>query len=294
VGHGPQAAREFTGHGDGDERRLCAAGPQGAGALAQPDVGVPAEVLDQLGWLCEAQGPMTAALGARAGGPGASHKRSSGLDVPSVGARALGASRPGGRGRRDQPQAWQPFAWGITPGQGAHGGAPGDGHRAWPATERLAGVAHRVPTLGVPVLVELLGEPLAACSVCGDRTALCLEDDGRGRRRADDLGEPPEMGRAPMGPADGAANGAAQAGVEAPLGVLALAVGSCTGAGERAQRCLGPGGARHDRESPRACQPCQGPGVSAVGCAAVTSLVGHTCRGHTLALPRQLLGLYAP
>jgi hypothetical protein len=255
--------------------RLCASCHQVAGAFAQPDVGFPADVLDHRGLLVEAQLQMTADLGGRAGGPGACHKRSSGMGVPSFGDRALGASLPGGRCRRDQPQALHQCSWGGKPGQVANVGDHGDGHRAWHATERLEGFDHRVHTPGVHVRLELLVETLEACSVFGDRTDLCLEDDGLRRRRADDLGEPPEMGRAPMGPAGGADIVAEQEGLEANRGVLAIAESIFTGAGEIAHGFIVHGGDIHDSESPRACQPGQLHGVSAVGFDAVTSLFGH-------------------
>ena len=249
-------------------------------AFAQPDVGFPADVLDHCGWFVASQLQMSAALGGRAVGPGAFHEHPSGRGVASLGARALWASLTGRICRRDPPQEFPACSWGIKPGQIAHGSDQGDGHGAWHAPERLQGFDHRVPPPGWPVLVACLVEPREACGVCGHRTDLFLEHDWRRWGRTDDCREPPEMGRAPMGPAGGAAIVSAQEGCAAHLGVLAIAEGICTGSGASAHRFLVHCGALHDGESPRARQPRQAHGVSAVGCDAVSSLVGPKCRGH--------------
>jgi hypothetical protein len=44
-------------------------------------------------------------------------------------------------------------------------------------------------------------ETLQACGVCVDRVNVCLQDDGRGGRGTDHCRAPPEVGRAPGGPA---------------------------------------------------------------------------------------------
>src|SRR5262244_4615536 len=129
-------------------------------------------------------------------------------------------------------------------------------------------------TPGMHVLLELLVETLEAVSVFGYRTDIFLEHDLLCRRRADDLGKPPEMGRAPIGPAGVADIMAEQEGFETELGVLAIAEGIFTGAGEIANRFIVHCGDIHDSEIPRAGQPGQLHGVSAVGFDAVTSLFG--------------------
>jgi hypothetical protein len=63
--------------------------------------------------------------------------------------------------------------------------------------------------------------------------------------------------------------------VEAQLGVLAIAEGIFTGSGEIADRFIVHWGDIHDSEIPRAGQPRQLHGVSAVGFDAVTSLFGN-------------------
>jgi hypothetical protein len=66
------------------------------------------------------------------------------------------------------------------------------------ATECLQGVNHRMPTLGLHVLVELLVEPLEACGVFGHRTDIFLEHDVLCGGRTDDLREPSKLGGAPI------------------------------------------------------------------------------------------------
>src|SRR5205085_10820686 len=96
LGNGPHASREFTGNGDGDDVRMGASCHKLAVSLAQPALGFPADVLDNLGAFFESQLPMSADLGGSAVGPGAFHERPSGLGVANCGARALVASLSGG------------------------------------------------------------------------------------------------------------------------------------------------------------------------------------------------------
>lgn len=222
-GHGPQAARPGTGHRPGDAGRMVAAGPERAGALAPPAWGFPAAVRPPLGVFCQAQWPRAAPRGGRAGGPGTCHERPAGLGGASVGARALGPALPGGLGRREQPAAGPPGAWGGKPGQVAQGGAPGARHRAGPATARRPGVAHRGPPPGVAVLGPGLVETLAARGGGRARPARGVAPAGRRWRRADARCEPPARGWAPLGPAHRAALRSAPASVEATRGVRARA-----------------------------------------------------------------------
>ena len=55
-GNGPHESREFTSNSDGDDVRMFASGHQLAVTFAQPDLGFPADVLDDLG-LFSARGP---------------------------------------------------------------------------------------------------------------------------------------------------------------------------------------------------------------------------------------------
>jgi hypothetical protein len=196
------------------------------------------------------------------------------MGVASFGERALLASFTGGVFRRDQPQEFHQFSWGIKTGQVANFGDHGDGHGALHATESLQGFDHRVQTPGLHVLVEFLVETLEAFDVFGHRTDIFLEHDLLRRGRTDALREPPEMGEAPVGPAGVADIVSEQEGFEAKLGVLAIAEGIFTGSGEIANRCIVHCGDIDEGEIPRACQPHQLHGVSAVGFDAVSSLFG--------------------
>ena len=56
--------------------------------------------------------------------------------------------------------------------------------------------------------------------MCGDRSAICLEDDGLGGSGANDLAQPAQVGRAPSGPPSIPEIMAQQQGCEAELGRL--------------------------------------------------------------------------
>src|SRR5919201_5076144 len=101
---------------------MFASGYESSVAFAQPDLGLPADVLDTLGLFFESQLQMSADLGGIAVGPGAFHERPSGMGVASFGDRALLASLNGGIFRRDQPQEFHQFSWGIKTGQVANFG----------------------------------------------------------------------------------------------------------------------------------------------------------------------------
>jgi hypothetical protein len=123
---------------------MLASGHQLAVTFAQPDVGLPADVLDARGVFFESSLHMSAHPGGIAVGPGTFHECPSGMGVASFGDRALVAALPRGLCRRDQPQALHQCSWGVKPGQVAKFGDQGDGHRAWHATECLQGFDHRV------------------------------------------------------------------------------------------------------------------------------------------------------
>jgi hypothetical protein len=180
---------------------MCASGQQLSVACAEPDLGLPTEVLDDLGLLFESRLQLSAPLGGLAVGPGAFDQSPSRMGVPGCGDRALWAALTGGIFCREQPQEFHPFAWGIKPGQVAHFGHQGDGHRAVHPTESLQGFDPWVQPPGGHGLLECLVETLAACGVFGHRTDLGLAHDVLRRCRTADFRAPPAMGRAPMGPA---------------------------------------------------------------------------------------------
>jgi hypothetical protein len=54
-GHGPHEPHQLTGDGDDDLVRVFPAGEQLAIALAQLHLGLPADILDDVGWCFEPQ-----------------------------------------------------------------------------------------------------------------------------------------------------------------------------------------------------------------------------------------------
>src|SRR2546430_3587350 len=61
-GHSPQKAREFPGHGHDPLVRVCATRDEASRALTQPDLGCPADGLDDVRWLFEPPLQVAAAL----------------------------------------------------------------------------------------------------------------------------------------------------------------------------------------------------------------------------------------
>jgi hypothetical protein len=172
------------------------------------------------------------------------------------------------------PPALPPGSRGVNPGQGAPGGAQGDGPRAGHAPAGLQGCDHRGSTPGGHGRVACLGETLAARGGCRDRPDLGVAHAGRRRGRAADRRAPPQRGGAPMGPARRAASRSEPASCAAHRGVRAIAAGRCTRPRQVPPGCRCPLGPRDRRASPRACQPGPGHGVSPVGGAARTRLLG--------------------
>src|SRR4030095_7182820 len=89
---------------------------------------------------------MAADLGRRARGPGTFAQDASGRRVACLGPGALLPWLTRGRVRGNPAPTLHQGSWAVQPGPILHGGAHGDGHGAWPATESRQGVDHRVPT----------------------------------------------------------------------------------------------------------------------------------------------------
>jgi hypothetical protein len=73
LGNGPHKAHQLTGHGHGDYVGMLAFGHESSGALTQPDLGLPADILDDLGLCFQSPLQMSADLGGMAVRPGAFH-----------------------------------------------------------------------------------------------------------------------------------------------------------------------------------------------------------------------------
>jgi hypothetical protein len=96
LGNGPHESHSLTRNGHSDHVGMFASCHEASVALAQPDLGLPADVLDHLGLMFESQLQMAADLGGIAVGPGAFHQSPSGMGVTGFGNRPLLAPLSGG------------------------------------------------------------------------------------------------------------------------------------------------------------------------------------------------------
>jgi hypothetical protein len=137
---------------------------------------------------------------------------------------------------------------------------------------------------GCDPLLECLVEPLEVFGVFRNGMDLFWKDDWLCRGRTDDLREPAEMGRVPSGWASGADSVSQQAGVETELGVWQIAEGLFPRPCEIAHGFIFALGDRDESESPRAGQPGQWHGVSAIRFDPLTGLLGNERRSHAPAV----------
>jgi hypothetical protein len=113
-----------------------------------------------------------------------------------------------------------------------------------------------------------------------DGSDICLTDDVLRRGRADHCREPPERGRAPMGPTGIADSVSESERFASTRGVLQMAVGLFTGPSAVSYGGIVHVGDINHRAITRARQPGQLHGVPTVGCDVVTGLLGHVGGGH--------------
>jgi hypothetical protein len=95
-GNRPHKRRSFPGNGHDDEVRVFAACEPLSVACAQPDLGFPAAVLDDLGWVFQSQLQVPTDVGGIAIGPGAFNEGATGMRMTGCGDGALTASLPTG------------------------------------------------------------------------------------------------------------------------------------------------------------------------------------------------------
>jgi hypothetical protein len=96
LGHRPQKAREFPGNGHDHLVRVFATRDEASIALTKPDLGCPADVLDDLRWLFEPPLQVAADLRRIALRPGPFDQGVSGMGVASFRERPLPASLTAG------------------------------------------------------------------------------------------------------------------------------------------------------------------------------------------------------
>jgi hypothetical protein len=180
---------------------MFAAGPQASIAFAPAPLGLPAEVLEGVGWAFQSALEMPTHVGGIALGPGPFHQSSTGRGVAGFGEGTLPASLPTAILRGDEPQALHQLSGVLAAREVAKLCHRGDGHGARHAAPGLQRLNDRVHTPGGHGLVACLCQTLQPFRVFVDRAAICWKDHGLSWGGTDDCAEPPEVGRAPGGPA---------------------------------------------------------------------------------------------
>jgi hypothetical protein len=274
-GKGPPEPHQLTGHGHHDWLGRLPPGHEAARALAQPELRLPAEILDGCG--VSGQSPLEMATDLRriTVRPGACHQRPAGMGVPGCGDGTRSASRAGGRCRGEQTPAFQPCSRSVQARAVTAFSAGRDGHDPLHATPGLEGLAPRVEAPGLNRRVEFLCQALEACGEFGDRAAICLPDAWLSRGVTDPCTPPPQGRRAPSGAACRADSGSESERVAPERGRCESAQGLCTRAGAIADGVICSPGDLDRGEIPRAHHPGQWHGITAIGVDAVTRLVGH-------------------
>jgi hypothetical protein len=279
-GHSPHKPNQLTGNGHDHLVGVFPAGDQVSVTFTAPTLGLPADVLDGFGWLFQSELELPAEFSRIAIRPSAFHQGATGMGGAGVGDRTLSAALASGVFRGNQPQKFHEFPGVIEAREVAEFGHHGDRHGALDAAQGLESVDHRAQTPRFDLLVEFPFETLEAFGVFGNGTDIFLKDDVLSRCRTDHLGEPSEMGRVPGGPAGGSDIVSPQEGFETELGILKSTAGIFARPSEIANGFVFNRGDIDGGEIPRACQPGQLHGVSAVRVDAVTSLLGNQRRRH--------------
>jgi hypothetical protein len=157
-------------------------------------------------------------------------------------------------------------------------GDGGHGDGALHATPGLEGLDHRGQAPGFPLLVERLVEPLEPLRRLGDRPDLGLTDHWRRGGGTAHLREPPEVGRAPAGPAWIAEIVSEQQGCEAERGGFEVSQRIFAGAAEIAHGVIFDRGPIDGGEITRAHPARPLDRITTVGVHAVAGLFGKQCR----------------
>ena len=263
-GDGPHEGHPCPRAGDHPLMGVCAPGAQRAVACAQPSVGRPTDLLHRVGPRCESPRERAAHLGRIAGGPGPVDQCPPGRGVARLGDPALATSVSTGLCRGDATEITHQRSGVVHTGEVATCRHEGDGHDAVDAASALEGLDHRLKTPRSPVRLACWCKTLEACGLLGDRPDIVLEDAWLGRSRTDHCTAPPEMGRAPGGPAHGAEIVSKLEGVEPTLGGLESAAGLFTRSAQVATGVIVNRGDGDGCQVTRAPQAGQCDGVSTV------------------------------
>jgi hypothetical protein len=223
---------------------------------------------------------MSAHLGWVARGLGAFDQGPSGMGVAGCGDRPLPASLPTGICCGEQAQRLHHVSGILDAREVATCGHHGHRDAELHPTQTLQGLDHRLKSPGVDLLLQCLIPSLVAYGVRSDRAAVCLEDNRWSGGGTDDVGEPPQMSRAPRGVACIAAIVSEQQGVETARGGLEIADGIFTSPAEVADGFIFHRGDIDGGEITRAHQAGQLDGVTTVSLDAVAGLCGNQGRGN--------------
>jgi hypothetical protein len=176
-GNSPHEPHQFTGNGHNHLVGMFASSDQAAAAFAQPNLRLPADLLEGVGLGFEPQLQMSTPLGRIAIGPGTFNERTTGRAMARFGDGALAAPLTGGILRGNQAQELHELSGISEAGEVAEFGDRGDRRRELDAAECLKGLDHRLQAPRCDLLVALLVETLEAFGVLGDRADIFLEDE---------------------------------------------------------------------------------------------------------------------
>jgi hypothetical protein len=127
-GNSPDKPHQLPGHGHDHLVGVFPAGEQFAVPFTEPHLGLPAEVLDGFGLLCQSEWEMPADFSRIAIGPRAFHQGATRMGVASFGDRTLSASLARGVFRGSQTHEFHQFSRVIEAGEVAEFGHHSDGH----------------------------------------------------------------------------------------------------------------------------------------------------------------------
>jgi hypothetical protein len=288
-GHGPHQADEFPRDGPSDDVGVLALRHQALGALAQPDWGLPPAVLHAFGLVCEASWQRATNRRGRAVRPSAFDQPAAGMGLTGLRHPSLVAPLARGRCCWDSPQALPQCAGRREAGHVPHCCHHGDGHRARHATEGLEGVHHGRQAPRRDLRAACVCQPPEALWGFRDGPALFVQDDRLRRGGTDDFRPPPQVSRAPIGPARRADILAEHEGLETQLGVFASAEPLFARPRAIPERFIVHCGDRHRRAIPGAGSTGQLDRITAVRCAPLPRLLGHQGRSHDPAVVAFLL-----
>ena len=273
-GDGPDEGGQFASDGDGDLVLVFALVDQGAITLAEPDLCLPADVLDGRAEFFESDLQLSADLGRIAIGPGAFDEVSAGMTVAGLGDATLAALCATGVFGRCEAEVGHELPRVVEAGQVTEFGDDGDGGEELYTAQGLNAFDDGIETPLLRLFLEFGIEALEAVLLFGDSTDVFLEDDLLSGGIADDFAEPAQVGRVPVGFALVADILAQQEGLEAELGGFEVLEGVFPGAGEVTDGLIGKVGDIDGREVAGAHQAGECCGIAAVGFDAVAGLFG--------------------